>query len=198
MHNMGGTHNMGGMHNMEDMHNMKRMHNMGAMHNMEREDSSGSKMKMPMRPNWQSITLSTLHCGAGCTLADIIGSVILSFCSITLAGSALFGGWAFSYVLALVIGVYFQYSAISEMSMGQSKIKIIKQALKADFFSLTAWQLGMYFWIYLLIYRFGALNINQQLNWGFWFAMQQAMFVGFLFALPMNYILIKMGVKRGM
>ncbi len=154
-------------------------------------------MEMPKLPKWQGITLSTLHCGAGCTVADILGSIFLYIVPIAIAGSTMVGGWMFNYILALVIGIYFQYSAIREMST-LSTSTIIKQAVKAEILSLTAWQVGMYGWFYLLIYPLHAIAPHSALNADFWFAMQQAMLAGFVLSLPMNYLLIRLGIKQAM
>lgn len=172
---------------------------MGDMKGMDMSGKMKMKMKMnmPQRPKWQSVTLSTLHCGAGCTLADIIGSIFLFWVPITLFGSTLVGGWIFTYILALIIGVYFQFKAIREMSDLPAST-IVRKALKADFLSLTTWQVGMYGWMYLLMFHFKCIAPHAALTWDFWFAMQQAMFAGFILALPMNYILIRAGVKSGM
>lgn len=164
---------------------------------------SGMKMDMDMpmgdmnRPHWQSVALSALHCGAGCTLADIIGEWFTSYFPISVGGSLLIGNWVFDFVLALIIGVYFQLYAIREME----KISVsagLARAFKADFFSLTSWQVGMYGWmaiVYFAIFKDSALPID---TWTFWFMMQIAMLVGFLCAYPMNALLIKLGVKKGM
>ena len=155
------------------------------------------KMEMPSRPKWQSVTLSALHCGAGCTLADIIGSIILLFIPIAMFGSTLVGGWIFTFILAMIMGVYFQFVAIKEMNDLPAST-IIKRALKADFLSLTSWQLGMYVWMYLAMFPWGLISPDSTLTWEFWFVMQQAMLAGFVLALPVNYFLIKFGVKSGM
>lgn len=164
---------------------------------------SGMKMDMDMpmgdmnRPHWQSVALSALHCGAGCTLADIIGEWFTSYFPISVGGSLLIGNWVFDFVLALIIGVYFQLYAIREME----KISVsagLARAFKADFFSLTSWQVGMYGWmaiVYFAIFKDSALPKD---TWTFWFMMQIAMLVGFLCAYPMNALLIKLGVKKGM
>ena len=65
------------------------------------------------------------------------------FFPITLFGRTIFGVWALDFVLAFVIGVLFQYWTIKPMrdiSVGRG----IVEALKADFLSLTSWQIGMY------------------------------------------------------
>lgn len=165
---------------------------------MHHSNSNGTHtMQMPNRPMWQSVILSTLHCGAGCTLADIVGTILLVFIPISIAGSVVYGGWGFNYLLALVFGVIFQYYAIKPMSRLSNRV-IIAKALKSDFFSLTAWQIGMYLWMYIVMYKLDYNIQNSICSWDFWFVMQQAMLVGFILALPINYILIKMGIKGKM
>ena len=153
---------------------------------------------MPMEyPHWQSVALSALHCGAGCTLADIIGEWVTNYIPVTVAGSQLIGNWVFDFILALIIGVYFQFYAIREMdriSVGNA----LSRAFKADFFSLLSWQIGMYGWMAIVYF---ILFVNEPLpkdTWMFWFMMQLAMLVGFFCAYPMNALLIKLGVKKGM
>ncbi|MFR9579698.1 MAG: DUF4396 domain-containing protein [Rikenellaceae bacterium] len=162
------------------------------MMSMDMGGMSMGDMKMPQRAKWQSVTLSTLHCGAGCTLADILGSMVLFAIPMSLGC-----GWVFTYVLALVIGVYFQFVAIREMSSDSTSI-ILKRAIKADFLSLTSWQVGMYGWLALLMFHLHTLPTTSTMSFDFWFAMQQAMVAGFVLALPMNYLLIRTGVKSGM
>ena len=52
-----------------------------------------AETRMPMdmgrdRPKWQSVVLSTLHCGAGCTLADLIGESFLYFVPVAIGVQA--------------------------------------------------------------------------------------------------------------
>lgn len=154
-------------------------------------------MAMPHRPRWQSVVLSTLHCGAGCTLADLIGEWALFLFPVAVAGSRLAGSWTIDYVLALILGVWFQYAAIRSMRR-ISRRKALLDALKADFLSLTAWQVGMYAWMafVLFVLRDGAML--PRTSWSFWFMMQLAMYCGFLFSLPMNVLLIDKHIKHAM
>ena len=168
---------------------------------MNMPDMKGMDMDMSMgemrRPYWQSVALSALHCGAGCTLADIIGEWFTNYVPVTVAGSQLVGNWVLDFVLALIIGVYFQFYAIREMekiSVGNA----LTRAFKADFFSLLSWQVGMYGWMAIVYF---VLFINEPLpkdTWIFWFMMQLAMLFGFFCAYPMNALLIKLGIKKGM
>ncbi|MGL4781272.1 MAG: DUF4396 domain-containing protein [Bacteroidales bacterium] len=161
-------------------------------------------MKMDMsdmnmnRPKWQSIGLSALHCGAGCTLADIIGESFTGLHPIFIGGSFLIGAWIFDYILALIIGVYFQYAAIREMDSKIPIQKAIEKAAKADFLSLTSWQIGMYGWMAISIFIINDGYQYSKTSVDFWFNMQIAMLCGFITAYPMNWFLIKIGLKKGM
>lgn len=153
----------------------------------------GMKMDMPhnSRPKWESTTLSTLHCGAGCTLADLIGDGL-----IILLPMAILSGWLLQYVLALAIGLMFQYVVMRAMDRKISSAAILTKAIKADFWSLTAWQIGMYGFFAVAIWGFG-VEIDR-LGWQFWAMMQVAMVCGFVVAYPVNRLLIKKGIKHAM
>lgn len=172
------------------------------MGDMSMGDMKMNKMVMPemdmkKRPAWQSTTLSTLHCGAGCTLADLVGEWLLFFVPLAIGGSVLLGGAVVDYVLALVIGIYFQYvviRAMSRLSSGQA----VAKAFRADVLSLTAWQVGMYGFMAFVIFGMLDGHVPEKTGWTFWFLMQLAMLCGFIFAYPVNVLLIKRGVKKAM
>ena len=111
---------MGGGEMKMDMSDMKGME-MSDMKGMSMSGMKDMNMDMSMgdmsmnRPHWQSVALSALHCGAGCTLADIIGEWFTNYIPVTVAGSQLIGNWVLDFILALIIGVYFQFYAIREM-----------------------------------------------------------------------------------
>jgi hypothetical protein len=159
---------------------------------------SGTAMKMmdePKRPFWQSVVTGTLHCGAGCSVADMVGPFVFAAAPFMVAGSMVFGEWTLDYILALAAGVTFQYAALSPM-LGQTGLPIWWRALKVDFFSLTAWQVGMYGWMALVIFVwFGRIEPSRI---EFWFLMQLAMACGFCTSYPMNWLLIRMGIKTEM
>lgn len=153
-------------------------------------------MQMAKTPKWQSSILSTLHCGAGCTLADLAGEWLVYLGAITIAGSSLLASTVIDYALALVIGVFFQYAAIRQMNRIAPKQALAKAA-KADVLSLSAWQMGMYGFMALAIFVFWDGYLPRY-SWTFWFMMQIAMLCGFVVALPVNLLLIKYGIKRAM
>ena len=137
----------------------------------------------------------TLHCGAGCTLGDMLAEVFLRLVPVTLFGSALYGGWSVEYVFAFTLGVGFQYAAIQPMKHLPA-VQALRAALKADALSLTSWQIGMYGWMaictYLLFHH--PLSPSKPL---FWCMMQIGMLLGLLTAYPVNAWLIRSGIKEG-
>ena len=142
------------------------------------------------------IAVAATHCGAGCTLGDICAEWIHFAVPFTIAGVAMFGAWSIDYALALLFGIAFQYFTIVPMRHLPPG-KGLVQALKADFLSLTAWQVGMYGWMALM--RFGVFGAEiPKTSPVFWFLMQIAMAVGFLTAYPVNWWLVKTGVKEKM
>jgi hypothetical protein len=148
------------------------------------------------------------HCGAGCTLGDIVAewtafalpSVAIWFGWQTLFSEKVFAVWILDFVLAFLFGVAFQYFTIKPMrdlSPGEGLVA----ALKADIASITAWQVGMYG--LMAIIQFGWFKsafggIAPVASPEFWFAMQVAMLGGFVTSYPVNWWLIRAGVKEKM
>lgn len=148
------------------------------------------------KPFWQSVCVGVLHCGSGCTLGDIIAETTLIFVPVVLFGKEIFGAWAVDYALALVIGIIFQYYSIKPMK-GLSVKEGLKQAIKADTLSLTFWQIGMYGWMAIATWIIFDHKLHATTPL-FWFMMQIAMFLGFMTAYPINWWLIRKGIKEEM
>ena len=167
-----------------------------------RKASSNGKMQMngsmnmPEKPFWQSVIIGALHCGSGCTLGDIMAEGLLFFVPVVLFGSRLAGTWLIDYVFAFVIGIVFQYYAIKPMKKLATG-DALKAALKADTLSLTSWQIGMYGWMAITFFVIFGHKLEAT-SPVFWLMMQIAMLIGFLTAYPMNWWLIKSGIKEQM
>lgn len=147
------------------------------------------------KPFWQSVGVGATHCGAGCTLGDIVAESIMIVAPFALLGREVFGAWTLDFALALLLGIAFQYFTIKPMrdlSAGEG----LKAAIKADFLSLTAWQVGMYGWMALVI--FVLLGELSKTGPEFWFMMQVAMVVGFATSYPVNWWLLRRGIKETM
>ena len=183
---------------MPEMTNGTKMSGTAGPRGMEGMDGMSDMPGMKGRPRWQSVVLSTLHCGAGCTLADIVGEWFLFFVPVAIGGSILAGTWVVDYLLALAFGIGFQYAAIRGMERTLPRGEAIRRAAKADILSLTAWQAGMYGWMAVAIFALNGGEAMPRTSFVFWFSMQVAMACGFLVALPVNILLIRAGIKKGM
>ncbi|MBE3638333.1 DUF4396 domain-containing protein [Mangrovicoccus algicola] len=155
------------------------------------------------------VAKGTLHCGAGCTLGDILAetlallvpAVLVPFGWPGLFGARIFAVWGLDFVFAFAIGLAFQYYAIAPMR-GLGATAGIRAALKADAASLTAWQIGMYGTMAVAHFAvFPAVAPGAEVGAAdplFWFAMQIAMVAGFCTAFPVNAWLISRGIKERM
>ncbi|WP_345779937.1 DUF4396 domain-containing protein [Horticoccus luteus] len=148
------------------------------------------------KPFWQMAAVGTLHCGSGCTLGDVVAETFLLIVPLSLFGKPLFAAWALDYVLALLFGVAFQYFTIKPMR-GLSAGAALKSALKADVLSLTAWQIGMYGWMAVVVFLLFGHELDKT-GPVFWFEMQIAMLCGFVTSYPVNRWLLKTGIKEKM
>jgi hypothetical protein len=148
------------------------------------------------KPFWQSVVVGVTHCGSGCTLGDLIAEWFVLAVPITFLGQKLFGSWLLDFALAFLFGIAFQYFSIKPMrnlSLSQG----LWAAIKADALSLASWQAGMYGWMAFAIFRIFGHELAKT-DTVFWFMMQIAMLVGFATAFPVNWWLIKAGIKEEM
>jgi len=148
------------------------------------------------------------HCGSGCALGDLLAewlafflpSVAVWFGWQSLFSEKMFAVWVLDYIFAFALGVAFQYFTIKPMRKLDVRQGLI-QAVKADTLSLTAWQVGMYgfmavaqFWLFRHV-----LGMRLEVPTAeFWFMMQLAMIAGFLTSYPVNWWLLKRGIKERM
>jgi hypothetical protein len=160
------------------------------------DESNQQSGKKPEKPFWQSVGIGALHCGSGCTLGDIVAETFVFFVPVSLFGKPIFGAWAIDFVLAFLIGIAFQYFAIKPMRDISPKEGVIA-ALKADTLSLSSWQIGMYGWMAIVTFGIFKRELPKD-EVDFWFMMQIAMLFGFVTAYPVNWWLLKAGLKEKM
>lgn len=150
---------------------------------------------VPKRPRWVMIAIEVSHCGSGCTLGDVIAEWMIYTLALTVAGRALFAEYIGDYVLALAFGIVFQYFAIAPMR-GLGLWDGLKAAAKADFISLTFFEIGLFGWMALMAFAFFPTPHHLMPNSAaYWFLMQIGMAVGFLTSWPANVWLINRGIK---
>jgi branched-subunit amino acid transport protein len=150
----------------------------------------------------------TPHCGAGCTLGDIVAewlvfavpAIAIAFGYRSIFSERIFAVWIVDYLFAYAFGIVFQYFTIAPMrglSFGQGIIA----AIKADTLSLTAWQVGMYGFMALAYFNIFRRGFGTELRTDsveFWFMMQIAMMFGLVTSYPVNWWLISRGIKERM
>jgi hypothetical protein len=145
-------------------------------------------------PMWQAVYKGAAHCGAGCALGDLAAEWIALGLGLVLLGSAVVARLTLSFVLAYAAGIAFQYFAIAPMR-GLGLRAGVVAAVKADTFSLIAYEIGMFAW---MIYRAHVWPAMQPTDWSYWLMMQIAMVCGFATTYPVNWLLIRLGVKERM
>jgi hypothetical protein len=93
--------------------------------------------------------VSATHCGAGCTLGDIISEWAVFITGTTIAGVMVFASYVFDFALAWFLGIIFQYLAIVQMRR-ISVQTALKEAIKADTLSLVMFEIGLFGWMALV------------------------------------------------
>lgn len=147
------------------------------------------------KPFWQSVIVSTSHCGGGCSIGDLIGAPLVFFAGWTLAGSMLLADYATEFILAYIIGIAFQFYGMrnKEKPLGEE----LKNAVKADTWSLVSFEIGMFGWMALTHYVLFIQPPHPD-SLVFWFMMQVAMMIGFGTSMPANWFLLRKGIKHAM
>jgi hypothetical protein len=90
-----------------------------AMQEMSREqmDRHKEEQKQQARtsPSWAQAALSDSHCGAGCTLADVVVDFAVFALGLTFLGKDLYASYLWDFIAAWSLGVVFQYFTIKPM-----------------------------------------------------------------------------------
>jgi hypothetical protein len=169
---------------------MLPMHDSSGPHH-GRKDATGSASAM-------QVATSTSHCGAGCMCADVVCETVIAATGLTLLGSVLWAEYAIDFIAAWCLGIVFQYFAIKPMRPVISVREALVAAMKADTFSIVAFQVGMYAWMALVYFKLFPHSHLTPLDPRYWFMMQIGMIAGFITAYPMNWVLIRYGMKEAM
>ena len=148
-------------------------------------------------PTSKQVAVGTSHCGAGCMVADILCEFGIALAGVTLLGSVLWAEFAIDFAAAWALGILFQYLAIKQMGKA-GRIKTLVAAIKADTLSILTFQIGMYGWMALVFFKLYPHPHLSALHPQYWLMMQIAMICGYATAYPMNWWLIKSGIKEAM
>ena len=169
---------------------------MGHDHAMATEHVAHGRQRVS--PTAWQVAVGTTHCGAGCVLADVLCEFAIAVYGITLLGSMLWAEYTIDFVAAWTFGIVFQYFAIKPMgnlTAGQALVA----AIKADTLSIIAFQIGMYSWMALMFFKlFPHPHHLSPFQPQYWLMMQIAMICGYATSYPMNWWLIRIGLKEAM
>ncbi|MEZ5292418.1 MAG: DUF4396 domain-containing protein [Vicinamibacterales bacterium] len=146
---------------------------------------------------WQQVGVGATHCGSGCTLGDLLAETFVTIVPVTILGSHVAGTWTVDLGVAFLLGIAFQYFTIAPMRDLSVRDGLLA-ALKADTASLLAWQLGMYGWMAIALFVWFPADALPKSGPTFWFMMQLAMVAGFLTSYPVNWWLLRAGLKEPM
>jgi uncharacterized protein DUF4396 len=173
-----------------------RIGTLSSHESVKKAKQRGEKMPGKKKPFAQSVAIGATHCGSGCTLGDICAEWLIFFIPLTLFGKTIFAAWVLDYILAFLFGIAFQFFTIKPMRnlpTGQA----LGAAVKADTLSLTSWQIGMYGWMAVAVFLIFGHELEKT-DPTFWFMMQIAMIAGFITSYPINWWLLRKGVKEVM
>lgn len=143
------------------------------------------------------VLASVTHCGAGCTLGDIVAEWWHFLHPFVWLGGAFTSQLGFDFALAWGFGVVFQYLTIAPMR-GLRLGPGIWAAIKADTISIVAFEVGLFGWMALSRYVFFSSPPLQADRAAFWFMMQAGMIIGFVTCYPANRWLLRRGLKERM
>ncbi len=155
-------------------------------------------MQHSQKPFWKSIFVSATHCGAGCEIGDFVGEWAVFLAIPVLFGSLLYTEYAVDFVFAYALGIFFQYIPIRQATPSLTFGKALSHAIKADSFSLLAFEVGLFGWMALfnlVLFAPGVINPGMAV---YWFMMQIGMLLGHFTSYPANWFLVKTGIKAGM
>lgn len=148
-------------------------------------------------PTWQQTAISDSHCGAGCTLGDIISEFSVAGLGLTLLGVPLYAEFAWDLTLAWLFGIAFQYFTIKPMRH-LSPLQGLIAAVKADTLSILTFEIGLFSWMALTYFVFFPHPHLKPSEPVFWLMMQIGMIIGYFTSFPMNRLLLKWGTKEAM
>jgi hypothetical protein len=162
------------------------------------EEQHKQKMEQARRdPTSLQTAISDSHCGAGCTVGDIIAEFSIFALGWTLLGTTLYAEYAGDLLLAWLLGIAFQYFTIKPMRNLSPGAGLIA-AMKADTFSILTFEIGLFVWMALTFFVFFPHPHLKPTEPGYWFMMQIGMVLGYFTSYPMNRWLVKKGWKEAM
>ena len=147
------------------------------------------------RPRWVTIAIEVSHCGSGCTLGDVISEFAIFALGLTIAGLTLGLNTSATTSSLLCLASSLQDFAIAAIRGLGLKDGLIAAA-KADFISLTAFEVGLVGWMAVMAFvLFPAPHQLMPSSAAYWLLMQAGMIIGYFTSWPANVWLVNRGIK---
>jgi len=127
-------------------------------------------------------------------LGDLVGEWLVYGTSATINGEMLWVELVVDYAFALLFGIAFQYFSIAPIA-GTWGLMTVWRSFKADVLSLTSFEVGAFGWMVACQDGIWGYRLGMD-TWTYWWMMQFGMVLGFCTAVPVNWFLIKRGIKE--
>jgi hypothetical protein len=143
-------------------------------------------------PMWKQALGSTLHCVAGDATGVIIAATVTG-----LLGLPMWFDMTAEYVLGFTFGLFIFQSLFMKDIMGLSYAAALRQSFIPEWVSMNAMMAGMFpVMVAIMMGRdMRAMDPREPLYWG---AMSLAIGIGFVTAYPVNWWLVRKGLKHGL
>lgn len=148
------------------------------------------------KPFWAGTAVSATHCGAGCVLGDLVAEWTVFAAALQLAGLALPVEYPFDYARPQLGDLVPVLRHRAHAPPGGRRGAQARG--QADFLALSAFEIGLFGWMAIMqLVLFPSPHLPAD-SAAFWFLMQVGMLIGFATTYPMNWWLIRHGIKEVM
>ncbi|MHB1681896.1 MAG: DUF4396 domain-containing protein [Bacilli bacterium] len=141
-------------------------------------------------PMWKQAVGSVMHCVAGDALGIVAAATVTSWLSLPMAQDMVV-----EYIAGFLVG-WLLFQTIPMMRMnGTTFTQELRSAFVAEFLSLTFMVMGMF---PTMAYLMTMWNVMSPADPTFWFVMSTSILVGSLVTYPINWWMVRRGMKHGM
>lgn len=141
--------------------------------------------KVTLAANTKIAFISTTHCLIGCGLGDVIGVILATLGSLSYI-TRIFVGDAFGLLLGFIFAIT---PLLKNNFTFQNATKIIITTETLSIFTMIAAESATEL-VFPGFRRMGLLHIQ------YWIGLVSALCVGFIIAYPVNYLLVKKGIRH--
>lgn len=155
-----------------------------------REPSPGTHEAF-VAPLWKQTVGSTIHCLAGDATGVIVSAAVVAGAGLPMVVDA-----AVEYFVGLAVGLFIFQALFMKEMLRVNYVKAVRATVYPEWLSMNCVMAGMVPAMALVMSR--DMRAMQPDSIRFWGAMSFATLVGAVTGLPINYWLVKKGLKHGM